>query len=79
MEASKIFDRLVKEYEATRGNEAIVNFTVNGVDFTVTVSNGVMVLWYDDEGQIEELFSNEPRDREGLIKWLEAGIGEAIQ
>jgi len=79
MESAKIFDRLVNEYESTKGQEAIVNFTVNGVDFTVTVCNGVMVLWYDDEGQQECIFSNSPENREGLIEWLNEGIGEAIQ
>jgi hypothetical protein len=79
MEAAKIFDRLVNAHRATGGTEAIVDFTVNGKDFSLTACNGVMVIWYDDEGQAECLFSNEPQDREGLIEWLNVEIGEAIQ
>ena len=78
-ESAKLFDCLTDEYKARKDGEAIIDFTVNGVDFTLTVSNGVMVLWFDDEGQTAELFSNERRDRLRLIKWLDRAIGEAIQ
>lgn len=78
-EATKLFNRLVEDFEAQGGREAHIDFTVNGVDFSLTVAGGVMVLWYDDEGQQECLFSNEPQDREGLTRWLEDGISEAIQ
>jgi len=79
--SAQLFDRLVDEYEAKsrNGGEAIVNFTVNGVAFTLSASDGVLILWYDDEPQAEDLFSTDPDDREGLIRWLDTNIGEAIQ
>jgi hypothetical protein len=79
MESAKLFNRLVDEYHAQGGREASIDFTVNGVDFTLSAVNGVLILWYDDEPQEEDLFSTDPDDREGLIRWLEVGIGEAIQ
>jgi hypothetical protein len=78
-EARKLFNRLVEEYEAQGGREASIDFTVNGVDFTLSTSDGVLILWYDDEPQAEDLFSTDPDDREGLIRWLDSNIGEAIQ
>lgn len=78
-ESAKLFDRLVNEHTAQGGREASIDFTVNGVDFTLSASDGVLILWYDDEPQAEDLFSTDPNDREGLIRWLDGNIGEAIQ
>jgi hypothetical protein len=77
--ATALFNRLIEEHEAQGGREASIDFTVNGVDFTLSLVNGWMVLWFNDEGQHEEFFSNEKEDRERLIAWLNDGIGDAIQ
>lgn len=77
-ESAKLFDRIVEEHKAHPA-EAIIDFTVNGVEFSLSLVNGVMVLWYDDEGQDECLFSDAPQHREGIIEWLEYAIAQAIQ
>lgn len=79
-EAAKLLDRLIEEYEAQGGQEATIDFIINGVDFTLSASDGVLILWYDDEEpQLEDLFSTDLKDREALIHWLNEGIGDAIQ
>lgn len=75
----KIFTRLTNEFHRTGGTEAVIDFTVNGIDFSLSACDGVMILWYDDERQQETLFSDEEEDREGLIEWLHYAIGKAIQ
>jgi hypothetical protein len=78
-EAAKLLNRLVEEREAQGGREASIDFTVNGVDFSLSVSNGWMILWYDDEPKLEDFFSTYPDDVERITEWLNDGIGEAIQ
>lgn len=76
---TKIFNRLVEDYEANYCREAHIDFTVNGVDFSLTVVNSAITLWYDDEAQVDEIFSTDEEDVERLVMWLHDAIGDAIQ
>jgi hypothetical protein len=78
-EAAKLLKRLIEEREAQGGREAVIDFTINGVDFSLSVSDGWVILWYDDEPKHEELFSTYPDDVERLTHWLNDGISDAIQ
>jgi len=77
--ATQILNRLIEDREAQDGREASVDFTVNGTEFTISVVDNWVTLWYDDAPQENDFFSTYPDDIERLTEWLNDSIGEAIQ
>lgn len=77
-DATNRMEDLSTKLTASENDEAVINFRRDGVDFSLSVSESWMILWFDDEAQNTTLFFNDPDDIIPAAEWLMDGVNSQM-